>query len=251
MNENNFQELEYKGEGRSLWLGSPEEVLAKIEGIPMPPAQVDLKEAASIMIEPDDEESEIKAHEFENLDARYLYLPDGLRSIGNYAFSGCLNLESIVIPDSVEHIGEGAFMHCAAVENIDLPEGVKSILPYTFLGMRSLDILSFTKSVKEIHLSAFLACEKLNYIVFYGKTKDWKKIKFIGDKEILKGIYITCAYDRKDTTGIDAWSNKFRAFLKEGKRDEDFRAIDDSRQAKSDALMAELNEIVDKIIKKK
>ena len=39
-------------------------------------------------------------------------LGDGLTTIDEYAFDGCVALEHIVIPDSVTHINEGAFEYC-------------------------------------------------------------------------------------------------------------------------------------------
>ena len=110
--------------------------------------------------------------------------------------------------------------------------------------MRSLDMLSFTKSVTEIHLSAFLACKKLTYIVFYGSIKDWKKIRFIGDKDILRGIYVTCADDTTDKYGMDAWSKKMSDYIKSS---DELDVLDGSRQRRSDEIMAELDEIVKKI----
>ena len=244
---NDFPELEYQGDGRSLRLGSPDEVISKADGIPMPPKDCELIEFNEPMIDPDTGTSEIEAHKYEYLDAMYLYLPKSIKKIGDYAFLGCTKLKDIVLPDEVEFIGEGAFMHCASVENIAIPDGVKSILPYTFAGMRSLDLLSFTNSVKEIHLSAFLACEKLEFIVFYGSEKDWKKINFIGDKEIFKGIYITCAADSTDKYGFDVWESKMKNYLEETENLSLSSILDGTRQKKSDALMAELDDILKRI----
>ena len=247
MKSNEFPELEYDGNGRSPLLGSPEDVIAKLSEIPMPPSDGELKKCDEPMIGFSEAASEIEAYKYEKLDSKYSYLHDGIKKIGDYAFCGCKNLESIVLPDGLEYIGEGAFMHCVKIENIDIPSGVNAILPYTFLGMRSLDMLSFTKSVSELHLSAFLACENLKFIVFHGSEDDWKKIKFIGDKEIFKGIYITCADDSTDKYGINAWYTRLNAYLKEGEDANVFSLTDGSRKKKFDELMAELDSIIKKL----
>ena len=47
-----------------------------------------------------------------------LIIPDGVTSIGNWAFSGCTSLTSIVIPSSVTSIGKRAFYDCTSLEEI-------------------------------------------------------------------------------------------------------------------------------------
>ncbi len=39
-------------------------------------------------------------------------LPEGVREIGWFAFSGCVSLQKVAIPDSVEKIAYGAFQNC-------------------------------------------------------------------------------------------------------------------------------------------
>ena len=48
-------------------------------------------------------------------------------SIGRYAFSSYIGLESITIPSSVTSIAEGAFKECYDLENLIIPESVTSI----------------------------------------------------------------------------------------------------------------------------
>ena len=47
-----------------------------------------------------------------------LTIPDGVSSIGNYAFQYCTSLTSITIPDSVTSIGSSAFSGCASLDTV-------------------------------------------------------------------------------------------------------------------------------------
>ena len=56
-----------------------------------------------------------------------LIIPDGVTSIGDYAFEGCTSLTSIMIPDSVTSIGDYAFEGCTSLTSIMIPDSVTSI----------------------------------------------------------------------------------------------------------------------------
>lgn len=47
---------------------------------------------------------------YQNKKLTGLYLPDGVKKIGNYTVNGCLNLEYIRVPESVEELGEDALV---------------------------------------------------------------------------------------------------------------------------------------------
>ena len=54
-------------------------------------------------------------------------IPNGVKTIGNWAFRNCLSLCNISIPDSVTSIGDEAFSWCHGLEHITIPESVTSI----------------------------------------------------------------------------------------------------------------------------
>ena len=54
-----------------------------------------------------------------------LKIPDGVTSIGSYAFYGCSGLTSVIIPDSVTFIGDGAFSGCSGIESLVVTTGNK------------------------------------------------------------------------------------------------------------------------------
>ena len=51
-------------------------------------------------------------------------IPDGVTSIGDYAFERCTGLGSITIPDSVNSIGYEAFDRCTKLTSIYIPDGI-------------------------------------------------------------------------------------------------------------------------------
>ena len=51
----------------------------------------------------------------------------GIKSIGAYAFEGCVSLKQFTVPDSVTSIGERAFAKCCNLTQIEIFDNVISI----------------------------------------------------------------------------------------------------------------------------
>lgn len=54
-------------------------------------------------------------------------IPDGITSIGDFAFCGCQQLSSITIGSSVQNIGYASVNHCDGLTTVELPASVNSI----------------------------------------------------------------------------------------------------------------------------
>ena len=54
-------------------------------------------------------------------------IPENVREIGDYAFSGCSSLRSITIPESVKKIGDYAFLNCYSLTKISIPDSVEKV----------------------------------------------------------------------------------------------------------------------------
>ena len=63
-----------------------------------------------------------------------LVIPDGVTSIGNFAFEFCSGLTSVTIPNSVTFIGGGAFSGCSGLTSVTIPNSVTSIGDVAFHG---------------------------------------------------------------------------------------------------------------------
>ena len=91
-------------------------------------------------------------------------LPDGLTSIGNYAFDGCESLTSIDIPAGVTNIGFAAFSKCYSLTSIDIPAGVTDIKIQTFYNCYNLTSVNLPAGVTDIGNTAFYGCNRLTSI---------------------------------------------------------------------------------------
>ena len=82
-------------------------------------------------------------------------IPDGVTSIGDWAFSYCESLSSITIPDSVESIGDSAFCGCYSLTGIIITDSVTSIGENAFFDCGSLTSITVPNGVTHIGDGAF------------------------------------------------------------------------------------------------
>ena len=91
-------------------------------------------------------------------------IPDGVTSIGIMVFYNCTSLTSITIPDSVTSIGNSAFNSCTSLTSITIPDSVTRIGKYAFYDCSSLTSITIPDSVTSIVESAFEDCTNLKTI---------------------------------------------------------------------------------------
>lgn len=72
-------------------------------------------------------------------------IPDGVKHIGDRAFSGCSSLKSVYIPKSVISIGYEAFYGCSSLKSINIPKNVIGIEEFAFSDCSSLTEIKVDK----------------------------------------------------------------------------------------------------------
>lgn len=110
--------------------------------------------------------------------------------IGNYAFSDCSGLTSLILPSNVTSIGYSAFYGCIRLTSLTLPSSVTSIGSSAFEGCRSLTSLILPSSVTEIGESAFRGCSSLASLTLPSSVTSIGKSAF-EDCSGLTSIYVS------------------------------------------------------------
>lgn len=78
--------------------------------------------------------------------------------IGDYVFSGCTSLKSITIPNTVTHLGMYAFLDCTGLVSADIPSSIGSINEGAFYGCTSLENIVIPEGITTVETLAFDGC---------------------------------------------------------------------------------------------
>ena len=89
------------------------------------------------------------------------------------------------IPEGVTSIGNWAFFSCWQLTDVTIPESVTSIGDYAFNWSGELNAITIAKSVTSIGRGAFSYCTGLKDVYYTGSRTQWKNIKIVDENEPL------------------------------------------------------------------
>ena len=127
-------------------------------------------------------------------------IPNSVKSIGSYAFSGCSGLKSVTIPKSVTSIGYSAFYKCSGLTSVTIPNSVTSIGDAAFQYCSGLTSVTIPNSVTSIGNDAFYRCSGLTSIIIGNSVSSIGNFVF-EDCSGLKSIVVESGnskYDSRD-----------------------------------------------------
>ncbi len=130
-------------------------------------------------------------------------IPNGVKKIGDHAFSNCLKLIGIDIPKSVKEIGVAAFEYCRKLEKVNLTYGITKISSQAFEECELLENITIPNSVTEIGNYAFIGCVGLKNITLPNSVTKIGHNAFNGCKN-LNNIIISESVEK---IGAFAFSN--------------------------------------------
>ncbi len=105
-------------------------------------------------------------------------IAQSVNSIGKSAFYECSSLTSLTIPTGVTAIASDTFFSCTSLESIEIPEGVVSIADEAFFFCRALENVKIPSTVTSIGKGAFCHCINLKD-VYISDIEAWCRIKFV------------------------------------------------------------------------
>ena len=115
-------------------------------------------------------------------------IPSGVTSIGESAFSICSGLVSLTIPSGVTSIGEGAFSNCSRLTSITIPSGVTSIDDRTFASCISLTSVTIPDGVTSLGGQALFNCRSLTSVTIPASVTRIENNAF-GSSSALTDVY--------------------------------------------------------------
>lgn len=112
---------------------------------------------------------------FYGLEAEEIVIGEGVRSIGNLAFSAMASLRSVTLSEGVEHIGVGAFAESHNLECVTLGAGIERLSKHIFYNCTSLAEVVIPASVTTIEEYALQGCCALRSVTMGAA------VSYIGD----------------------------------------------------------------------
>lgn len=95
----------------------------------------------------------------------HFIIPQGIATIGSFAFNYCKNLSTVVMPDSITYIGSGAFHECSNLKKIQLSKNISEIPIGAFAFCESLKSISLPSNTHiSLYTLSFVSCRNLRNI---------------------------------------------------------------------------------------
>ena len=133
-------------------------------------------------------------------------VPEGVTTIGNWAFSHAYNLDEVIIPDTVTTLGAYAFHCCVSLSNISISNGIAVIEESTFCDCASLTEITLPENLTSICEFAFLRCSRLKEITLGNKLTSIA-VEAFNECGSLSDVYYSGSEAQWNAIEVDNYAN--------------------------------------------
>ena len=93
-----------------------------------------------------------------------IYIKSTVRSLGDYAFGDCRNLNSIIFEEGLSWLNYECFEGCTALTSVSLPASLRTIDSYAFYYCTNLTSVNLKNGIENIYYRSFYTCSSLSSI---------------------------------------------------------------------------------------
>ncbi|MBU9745772.1 leucine-rich repeat protein [Lachnospiraceae bacterium ASD3451] len=141
--------------------------------------------------------------------------PEGLQTIGEFAFSGSRALKKTTFPDSLQTIGGRAFLDCTGLKEITFPENLQIIGESAFYDCTSLSSLDFLGDAPPIVGDYAFYNVGSTGVIYYpeganGYMDTWKNGIGLGSGWMLQPATLTVLFDSNGSGGNSLDDNEMK-----------------------------------------
>ena len=129
-------------------------------------------------------------------------------------FYNCKTLTSVYVPNSVKTMGQYVFGYCSSLVSVHLPDSITSIPNMAFQGCTSLPSITIGRCVRNIFSDAFLHCyaiSELHLLASVAPTVGYRALWSIPDTA---KVFIPCGSTASYVSSSE-WSGHFSIFIEE------------------------------------
>ena len=107
-------------------------------------------------------------------------VPDTVKTIAPYAFSGAVKLENVTLPEDITELGDGVFSDCQNLTAVTPLKRITAIPICLFAGCAKLSSFQIPNTVTSIAESAFYGCEALTEMTIPESVTEIRAWAFFG-----------------------------------------------------------------------
>lgn len=98
-----------------------------------------------------------------------LTISEGIKSIGDFAFLRCDNIESVHLPESLLQLGMSAFLECPKLKTVNIPNNL-TLIGHGAFEQTAIEEVTIPKNIQAFDGNEFRLCTNLKKVIIYNDT---------------------------------------------------------------------------------